>query len=146
MSFWLVTTASLSSLKGEAEGERSPWPWPETRLILLQSQFVLRLEVGSIYRNTDQPLHHFCNIWHFDPLYLLQGCFSLIQYSTDRVNLVRAVSLQCADLVTCPRCECVCTCIQQLVMCKIIYKLNETSIQMAWNIFFFFSFFFVDMF
>lgn len=74
----------------EAEGER----WRESQQIwFILLQFMLRPKARSGYRYTDQPQHHSCRIWYFDLRYLLQGCFSLIQYSTDRLNLVRAVSL-----------------------------------------------------
>ncbi|KAK1888580.1 Kelch-like protein 29 [Dissostichus eleginoides] len=53
-------------------------------------EFVLRPKVSSIYKNTDEPQHRSCHSWHLN---LQQGCLSLIQYSTDRLNLLTAVGI-----------------------------------------------------
>lgn len=99
----------------------------QTWFILLQ--FMLRPKAGSSYRYTDQPQHHSCEIWYFDPRCLLQGCVSLIQYSAHRLNLVRAVS--CVR----PRwgfgcLTCLCTCFHQFVMFDI--TILEFAITPGW--------------
>lgn len=151
LSFWLVPTVSLSSLRRGQKGGRSRWTitLAVARNLTHSVAVAVRAQTQSGKHlqeqgSTSASLLRHLALWPAVPAARLLQPHPIFNRQSEPGS---SCVIACADLVGCLRCECVCACIHQLVMYEIqilTSLMNHSSkLQEIFSRFFFLRFFHV---